>query len=480
MLEQINKNKKAIAVILFIANVSFICYYLMLAIFNRPSQDDWIFLKAINSNSMTDFLSYTYQHQSGRLTGYFLHTINFSIFDAGNIALAMPILSYSLSVVFMYLIIKRIVGADKLMIASLSFFMVNALIICNFEFSAFYWCCASLGIWGSILYVYLFVLLVDFKDLVSDKIQIVIIALLKAFSSEVFTPLFAGLLFLVLLFRFMKSKSLKQLLCNTGNKWISATIVVLLIGTAIVVAAPGNYERASEEIYAHPSSIIQFLVIWIKNIAVYFYLFAFKLPYMLGALVVMFVVGMNGAKFPIKCSYKQFAVYSGLLYLVFVVLSVFPMAYIMSGFGFHRFYTPCIFVGMVILAMHGWKLGEACREKEWAVKNVPIITVMYLVLITGAMVFNLCYDTPIAKAYAESVDKRTEMIMEHKNNGDKSPLELDKLSDVHSVNFKYLVTRRVKPVLYLSDEISVDPNSYSNMCISGYYDLDFPIMLKQE
>lgn len=479
MLEQINKNKKAIAVILFIANVSFICYYLMLAIFNRPSQDDWIFLKAINSSSMMDFLSYTYLHQSGRLTGYFLHTINFSIFNAENIALAMPILSYTLSVIFMYLTIRRVVDARKLMVASLSFFIVNILIICNFEFSAFYWCCASLGIWGAILYVYLFVLLVTFKDVMTDKIQIIVIALLKAFSSEVFTPLFAGLLFLALLYRFIKDKSIKQLMSDVGNKWILATIIVLLIGTLVVVAAPGNYERASEEMYVEPSSFIQFLMIWMKNFAVYFYLFAFKLPYIFGVVVVMFFVGMNGARFPIKCSYKQFAIYSSALYLAFIILSVFPMAYIMSGFGFHRFYTPCIYVGIVILAMHGWKLGDDIRDRV-PEKSFAAVTATYLLLISFAMIFNLCYDTPIAKAYAESVDKRTEMIMEHKNNGDKSPLELDKLSDVHSVNFKYLVTRRVRPVLYLSDEISIDPNSYSNMCISGYYDLDFPIMLKQE
>lgn len=473
------KQDKAFFVFLTITNISFVVYYLMLAVFNRPSQDDWIFLKVINSLSSRDFLSHVYCHQSGRLAGYFLHTINYSIFNAENIAQAMPALSYILSVVLTYLTVRRVVNASKVTLVGLAFFIVNILIICNFEFSAFYWCCASLGIFGAVLYVYLFVLLMDFRNVWADKVQISLVTLFIALSSEVFTPLFAGLLFLAIVYRYIYCKSMKCLLANSGNRWIMAAILVLLIGTIVVVAAPGNYERAAEEIYVKPSSFTQFLAIWIGNFATYFYLLAFKFPYLLADATVMAFIGMKGAKFPINCSYKQLAICSSVLYIAFIVLSVFPMAYLMSGFGFQRFYTPCIYVGIVIIALHGWKLGDM-YHKRLAGKLFPAFTSVCLLMVSSAMIFNLCYDTPIAKSYAESVDSRTYSILQHKNGGTNTPLELDKLADVHSINLKYLIVRSNKPVLYYSDDISTDPNSYSNMCISGFYELDFPIVLKQE
>lgn len=469
--------------LLGIVNVLFILYFLILAYYNRPSQDDWLFARVINEIGSWNFLVQTYMHQSGRIIGYALHCINYQI-PVMLLAKIMPVLSYSLALLSLYGVTRKLMPKSLLRQIVVADTILNAFVMSNFEFSAFYWICASLGIFGAALWVYLFVLLTTTKGDKWDIVLIIGILILKFMSSEVYSLLFAGLLFLTLLYRLHKEDATwKDLMTLPSNQWIVATMATLVVGTALVVAAPGNYERAGESMYVHAASIGGFIVAWVKNLVLYFYLYAFKIPYLIAVLLIMLFIGYEYEHFPIDCTLKQMVLYGSLIYMVFIAFAVAPMAYLMSGFGFQRFYMVCVLIGVVILALIGWRMGS------WLRNNRMGESTLHKVLIGGycawgvlafCAVYHIIIDTPTVQHYAACQDQRIQLILSEKSKGRTETLYLESMPSAETAGLKYLLLGSNKLALYYRDAITNNPNDYSNKCIAEYFDIGFSIVTNEE
>lgn len=471
------KFKSLFLTILTMTNVMFVIYYMILAVFNCPSQDDWLFLRAIENNDMYSFLEHVYLHQSGRMTGYFIHYITFSLFSVDSLAWGIPLLSYVFSAITSVLCVKRIRKKLGFREINLALIFLNILIICNFEFCAFYWCCASMSIFSAMLFLYLFVLLLTFKGTFGDIAQLLIVLPLKAFSSEFYTPLFAGFMLIVLFYKWKNTDNKELFYGAPSTKWTFLSIIVLFIGFLFIVTAPGNYERAAESMYVKASSVSSFLHTFANNILLYFYLFAFKIHYWISLFFIMLFFGASQWRFPINCSCKSLIIYSALLYVILIALAVMPMAYLMSSFGFQRFYLPCIMVGLVLITLLGWKVGSDYAEKNNYISNTLVF--VSLLLILSCLCLHIYIDTPTVKKYAADHKNRTNTILKAKENGNADTLYLSPLSDVNTIGLKWLILRSNKSVLYYKDEITDNPLDYANQCIASYYNIEFPIAIKK-
>lgn len=471
---------KKINISLIVVNTLFAIYYLALAYFNRMSQDDWLFHHVINEIGACGFLHDVYMHQSGRLIGYAMHCVNYSLFSVNVLPHVMPIISYLLASCTIYLTLRLLQSRDKWLNVSLSFFMTNLFIIANFEFSSFYWCCASLGIFNTSLWVYLFVLLARYRNKVVDNVQIILLLFYKMTSSEVFTPLFAGLLFLLLAYQCIRAKSFALAWQSKQNRWILASIIVLLIGTIIILVAPGNYERAAEEMYVHSVSLLGFVKCWMTNILLYFYLLSFKGIYFVATFVAFVVVGLNHPS-PIakdsQVGMKQLFIIVAILYFAFITLATAPMAYLMSGLGFQRYYIPCIFVAFALVAIIGWHWGESMQNSSH--RRMEYIHMGLCALLSAIVVVRIVHDVPRAHNYARAFDKRLEIILTEKANGRTELLELERLPHPRTITLKSIILTNSDPVFYYADALTTDPDSYESTCLATYFSLPFKIALKE-
>lgn len=470
--------KKGYSILILFLNTFFLIYYIILAFYNNPSQDDWIFMKVLSDGSFSgclDFIKNIYLHQSGRLFGYFTHCIYYSLFSMNNIGIAIPILSYILSLIIVFFSIERLCHKFNLAMVNISMLFVNVLIICNFEFSSFYWCCATMAFPNNLLYVYAFVLLLTNKKTMYDYIQILITSLFLAFSSEVFTPLFIGLLLVSLVYNYILKNNIYD---ENKRKWIYISIFVLLVGSIIVIIAPGNYERASESLYISANSTSVFFYAWIKNLMLFFYLLFFKVHYLICFFVVSLLFGLYQYDFPFNLSIKKLILSSILLYAIFIISSVAPMAYLMSSFGFQRFYLPCIMVALIFVFLNGWCIGYNIRNRV-KYNHLTIASTVVISCICVCIIYHIKIDYGTVKRYHVCHKERIDKILKAKKEGRKETLYVDSLPNVSTINLKYLITRSSKPVIYYDDEISTNVNDYSNQCLMSYFGVSFPVVLKE-
>lgn len=472
-------NNNNVLTLLTIVNILFIVYFFTLAFYNRLSQDDFLFLKSIQNDGIINFAKGAYLTQSGRFVGYFLNSLIYTfIIKTGSIIL-IPVFVWILNTLILQYVLRKYIEINFFYVFNFSALLLNIFIITNFEFTAFYWTCAIFYYVFPILFILLFGLVNNKKVSKSQYVLLIFTAVIISGSSEVFIPFCILFLFFNLLYYYFKyNKDLSLILSKKRTKKLLVSIVILFTGLVFVLIAPGNYNRATESIFQQPASIIDFILITSKSFVLFFYLLSFKFPYYIVLILISFLVGlMNKESLNFKIIYRRFLLISWVGYLVFVLLSVMPAAFLMSGFGFQRIYTTTVFVSILFFIIQGFYFGLNCK-KNINQKYLQKLIAVNLFLLIIVMCANLYLDVPTARKYAESDIKRTNYLLELKQQGNQALIELTPLYKPYTYNLKYLILRKKQPLLYYDNEISTDTSGYVNSCISSFYDLEFPIKLE--
>ncbi|MDR0370252.1 MAG: hypothetical protein LBH80_00125 [Prevotellaceae bacterium] len=472
---------------LTLLNILFIIYYSTLIYYNRLAQDDYDFLFLVKEQGIFGFVKKIYTNHQGRFSSFIIQAIKYSLINSvGNIAF-VPIVNWLIDVFSLfYFLTKLLPQLKKRIVCLFAASIINLLLIINFEFSSFFWIASSEFVVVSsplLLFTAIF-----FNKKKHSYIIVFLLALLIGGWSEAFAPLI--LFFLLLTFfsiTVLKKRSFGQAMKQPEAQKILLSFIIIFIGLVFVMIAPGNANRL--ERYQQPASLWAFWGITAKNFAVFVYLFAFRMPYVLFAPYIAFIFGLKG-KTTLKPTLNHW-LYS-LAIMIFVIwCSTFPAAFIMSSFGFHRIYTPIIFWLLLFCCFWAYLLGTDLTTKinEKRQQLLSFSGVIFTLIVCGIQVWNIRHDTPIAKKYSETDKARIELFMEEKKKGRTVDLYVAPLSSMKTENFKSLtlslIGNKKKPVLYYSNEIDSEivQNTfigYNNSMMMQYYELPFAVYLKKQ
>ena len=474
--------------LLCLLNALFLVYYLILAYYSRPHYDDLHFLWKLREMSIIDYVRDMYYSRSGRFVAYFINGIVFKTILLVGTHKFFPILFWSLGIILCWIPAKNIFkSVPVLLLFNVVCLFYNIYVLTNIDFAVFNWLCAmSYYILGPCL-VYLLYLLSKEKKKWLDYVLLVVLSIFLGGGQEAFTPI---VLFALLLYSFFLYSKKEFKICDLfkDNRFKSVLIfsAIMLVCFVIVIVAPGNYERMSEATeLMHPHSLLGWVNAYIKALGVFYYFIAFYLPYYI---VLAFFAVYIGSKFYRQRFIKSFSLRKSVfmisvIYGLYMIFSVFPSAYLWSGFGIQRNYTHVVFFTMLYICSLGFIYGsyKLAPNKERILK---LSIEFCLVLLIVIMSVNIFQDTVSAKNYADSVDSRIKYLNALNEKGVEGEVEVEPLNVPYTNKTKYvflkLLGKKKNPqtVLYYTSDTSTIPNEYAKH-LKKVYDHNFLIKLKK-
>jgi len=490
------KNETKLFWALVLLNVFFVVYYCILIYYSRLAQDDYDFLNALKKQGIFDFVKTVYFEHQGRFVAFFIQGIKYKLIEKTGIFAFVPISVFSISVSSLYFFLSKFFNSfSKKILFLISLLLINIFLTVNFEFSSFFWvaACSSIGLAAPLL---LFAVLFYNSKKIS-WLYITILSIIIGGISEAFAPLMLFILFATAcgMIFFRKEKSIKDVIFSSIFKKLTFSFCIISVCFIIVYIAPGNANRLGQ--YEQPNTLIQLLLIMVKNVIKFSYLFIFKLPYILCISFLAFVTGLGAKKqFYIP---KKYLVFSLIVLLSVIWLSTFPAAYAMSGFGFQRIYAPVVFWLLLYCCFAAFYLGNHFYKEKFVEKtklkllNLLLICIIFVSIM---QIVNITHDTPVVRAYSLADKKRIDNFLAEKEKGRTEPIYFDALPSTEVENIKsflfydLLKNKNIpniyfsKTELYYSNDIDTDivPNTfigYGNQMMMDYYDLPFSIYLKK-
>lgn len=479
-----NHISKSAKVLILTLNVIWLIYYIYLAYFNTLSQDDFVFMKTIKESGILYYTKEMYLYQTGRFSGVFLNSIFFYIILLTNQIIFVPIFYWLFNFVVIYYVLKSYKVFNTFLSVNYSILFVNIFILTNFEFTAFYWISAS----SYFIQPPLFLLIIHIvnlnKTIWFQDLILMLSSIFVSGTSETIVPLFIILLSFNLLFYFDQYKRNYSLLIKDSRfKKILIVAFLLTIGLIIVIVAPGNYKRFSmneEGVFTQAKTFSEFLFVSYKSFIYFFVLVLFKMPYYIILILISFLSSLTFKASNNKIIFKfKYLLFSWIVYFSLIYLSVLPASYLMSDFGMYRIYTNCVFLTILFLIFQGFYIGTALKSYSELYKFDRLLFINLIILFVP-MLYNISEDFPIAKSYNNTNNERIEFLLKLKNEGNTKCVYLKRLTKPVTYDLKsLLLNQKHLPMLYYSNEIEKDTNAYQNKCIQNYYELGFPIALKE-
>ncbi len=480
-----NKYIKKLNITLFVLNILFFTYYFILMLYNGFAADDYGFLVSVRDSDVFSWVSGVYMNFSGRFVRYFLYYWKYRLFNiCPQAPILYPLIAYCVYISSIYFVLSRIKqnSVDNKSLGLFSALFVNIAIAISFERTAFFWLAAIDFYSSAILYpIWLLYFCFICQNKTASYIGLSIISFIIGGSNEAFSPLVMFIIFAYILFDIYKNRRLRP---TEGNIRLIVSFFIIAIATIVVFASPGNSNRIS--LYVEKPSILSMLLISVESTAVFYYLLAFKTPYIILIMLVSACFGMSCHK-TFKFN-KNLFFYSLACLLFLVWISTFPAAYGMGGFGFQRIYTPTLTWLLAFCCVFSFALGQSIDSS----KGMIIFVCTYIAVVMGAVaqIANICIDTNTARNYRNSEIVRNNFILEEKAAGRSDTLFVEPLSSLKSFDCKSLIMGKLmnnnkKPVLYYGNGLwptfeKGSDDSYTNECLMNYWELSFVICEKKE
>lgn len=467
-------------------NAIFLVYYCGLAVNMRMHYDDIHFLYCAQEQNLWEYLNWVWVDRSGRMTVYAMNWIVSTITNSIGSYWFWPLLYMLFGWLLCWIFIRElpipISGFKKFLVLVLIY---NLYILTAVDFAVFYWPCAmQYYIIGSATLA-----LVGYA--VRQELKwyqwmfATVVVILVGLGYEYWTPIALLVLFFVGLYYWKNQQwNIKQTWMQPQVRRIVYMAVLLLVGFAITISAPGMYNRvnggAVYEGMVHPDSLPAMSLAYGKAMGMLLYYQAFYLPYYLVLTIVMMYIGMN-----VKSSItdtKSIMIRISIITACIIAIACVEPAYIYGGFGIQRFYTPLILLLVFYFATMGYLVG--CRKSEKKDTSWPaFLSIIGMTCLSAIMIVNIIIDFPISKQYAEAVDARKEYVLKKRDEHHTGTLELEKIECPRSIDVKYVVfsligRQTVRPAIYYYSDVEDAPNDYSIFVRKAYH-LDFEIVPKK-
>lgn len=479
------KNKttvdKLILSSLVLLNILFLAYWGILAFYSQLHYDDLHFLWKMREMSVLEYMKDMYFSRSGRFVGYAVNGVVSIITDTLGFHQLWPIFYYALGLGICWLVVKDF----KLPVSRFGLFMgicffYNLYILTNIDFPLFFWLCAM----AYYLFIPLACLLLKYLN--EEKLcwwQWLIVAFLTLLiggGNEAFTPIVLLLMFVNGMYLWhSKAWVVKDTWALPQVRRIVWVAVAMLALFAIVVAAPGNYNRMEDTSqFVHPLGVFGWLKAMANAFGMFVFFMSFYIPYYLVAFTLSFYVGSK-SDIRLPMTKMKLVLMLSACFVAYLLISSLPNVYLYNGFGIQRNYTPVVFVLILVVASIGFVVGSG--KPSMRSGQVSMFGLMALAVI---MVVNICNDTPTARSYGKAVDERIEKLCSLRDRGQSGIVMVDPLPVPYTEDVKHFVMTRLgkdspKSVLYYISETDTVPNEYEYH-MKRVLNLDFDFVLSNE
>lgn len=473
-------------IILTITNILFLIYYFFIAFYSRLVFDSYNMMKQIQEMGIFGYIGDIYNTTSGRFVYFFIHAIVHSIIDLTGTYFYWPIIFLMFGVLSIFLVLmKTIKPFSSWTSINIAFLIFNIFIITSFDFGTFFWLPATQYY---VMPIFLLLALYTINFSLERKLNYIILLILGIILGgiqETFTP-FCYLFFVINLFFYFRLNnfSIKDTFNDNHIKYLIFTMAVALIAFFIVIISPGNHAQlASNSDYRPAIGIHAWLLRSVKIFVLYFYFMAFRIPYFLFLSVVFAYLGFKlRSQFVFEKKYfKNIKVFIP-FYLFYIWVSTLPNAYLLPEIGLFRTYTHAIYFTIIGLSVFSFLFG--LENIHTANSKLQTVLIIVATLMVAGLIFNICYDVPKAKEYAESDKKRIDYLLQLKAAKNKDLVAVEPLKIPYTVTFKYIVLEimgkknNFRPVPFYTSEFESTIEGRNNQAIMNYYNLGYPVILK--
>ena len=351
-------------------------YFLVLAYYNRPSNDDWLFQYSVKQNGLFAFISEMYFTWQGRFSSFFLTGIQLQIYNLTGSLLLNTILILLLGGFSFYLLLSQcFLSINRLDNAIIALFLLIISLFSLLEFNTFYWVCGS----SYLIFAYLALYLVYFmlKERLS-KIEyslVVIISFLLSGSAETFTPIVMIAIAVIAYWHKFKFK-ISWSKCFYSREVLS--LIILLVGFAFMIFAPGNSVRINS--FERTFSFYSVLTVLIKAFAQYI---VYQFPYLFVALTAI-VPGLWVSKqLKLSALNMKTMVFITILLVFLIILSIVPGTIAMFALLPLRTISFLSIAWIMYFFVWGLYLGKHERSKTWVL--IPLFCLLLLVCYRWSM-----------------------------------------------------------------------------------------------
>lgn len=485
MIKHSNWIEKDIIVLLIILNALFLYYWLVLAANYCFHYDDAFFAWKMKECSIVDYVKEMYLTRGGNFVGYGLNGIVFTISNWVGTYKGWAILFYALGIIITWSAFRDLPFMKKsdykgwLGIITL----YNVYVLTSIDYAVFTWLCA--------MQYYLFapILCLIVRYLAKDSLawwQWIVLIFLSIFiagnavsiSTVTFMVLFAYGMWMW----YREGWDIYNTWNNPKVKRLLAITVLMLMCFAIVYVAPGNYNRMETEFdIEQPQNLSQFVKAIVVCAGMFLYMMVFYLPY---HLIAVALGAWVGSKYPVNftASRSKAIILTLLLFFVYLLVSVLPLAYLSNGFQIQRNYIQIGFLYMLTFFLIGYLLTNNQKKDYNRLSQISIgVCALFLIVI---MCLNIKQDLPVARTYNLAHQEREAYLISLQEAGQSETVVVKKFPSTHMPDAKYNVLKWLgkstsKQAIYYESDTDVEPNEYEGH-IRKLLHLDFDFVLEKQ
>ena len=377
--------EKVIIGLLLLLNVLFLIYWIGLSVNYCLHFDDVDFLCHMRDYSIYQFVHEMYMTRGGNFITYGLDAIIFLISNWIGAYRFWPMIFYVIGIIITWEVFKNWSWISKsgfkgwLGVITL----YNVYILTSIDYAVFTWICAA------IYYLYAPLVCAILYFLHQEKLywwqwilllvaSISIAGLSVSISTVTFVVLFVYGMYMWYkegwdISNTWKKPQVRRLLCIT---------VLMLICFAIVFVAPGNWDRMAEEFdIEQPQNLIEFLKAIAICAGMFLYMMVFYLPY---HLIAAALGAWAGEKYPVSLPIgrNKTILLILLIFVIYLLISVVPLAYLSNGFQIQRNYIQIGFFYILTFFMVGYVWASYDNQKNIKhVNSLLIICSLFLIVI---------------------------------------------------------------------------------------------------
>ena len=476
--------EKVIIGLLLLLNVLFLIYWIGLSVNYCLHFDDVDFLCHMRDYSIYQFVHEMYMTRGGNFITYGLDAIIFLISNWIGAYRFWPMIFYVIGIIITWEVFKNWSWISKsgfkgwLGVITL----YNVYILTSIDYAVFTWICAA------IYYLYAPLVCAILYFLHQEKLywwqwilllvaSISIAGLSVSISTVTFVVLFVYGMYMWYkegwdISNTWKKPQVRRLLCIT---------VLMLICFAIVFVAPGNWDRMAEEFdIEQPQNLIEFLKAIAICAGMFLYMMVFYLPY---HLIAAALGAWAGEKYPVSLPIgrNKTILLILLIFVIYLLISVVPLAYLSNGFQIQRNYIQIGFFYILTFFMVGYVWASYDNQKN--IKHVNSLLIICSLFLIVIMCLNIRQDLPVAHAYNIAHQERESYLLELQKKGNIETVEVTPYPSTHTSDSKHNVLKLIgkespKQAIYYESDTGVKPNGYERH-IRELYGLDFDFVLEE-
>lgn len=479
--------EKGLIGLLVILNALFLYYWVALSANYCLHYDDVHFLWKMREYSIFAYVREMYMTVGGNFSSYGINGIIFTISNWIGAYRFWPMLFYLLGILMTWDAFRDTPwirnSGYKAWLGIITLY--NVYILTSVDYAVFTWLCA--------MEYYLFApaLCLLLKYLAKDSltwpqwIPFFMVALFisgntVSISTVTFVVLFAYGMYMW----YMEDWNVPATWAKPQVRRLLGITALMLICFAVVYVAPGNWIRmATEGDIEQPQNVTQFIYAICVCAVTFLYLMFFYLPY---HLIAVALGAWVGCRFPMElpCSRRNAILYTLLIGLSYLIVSVVPLAYLSNSFQMQRNYIQIGFFYLLTFFTLGFLFtnhSKVDREKLYRGVNVSIsISTVFLIVI---MCFNIKQDVPVAVAYNKAHQDREMYLISLQEAGNKETVKVEKFPSSHTQDAKYNILKLFgkktsKQGIYYEADASTEPNEYEGH-IRKLLHLDFDFVIEE-